>query len=219
MRIRRAKRKQTRHGGFYRLVHKLQHPDITVPGASDISFSGTQAAGSSPFTLSEIPNIASYEALFTHYRISGIRVDYIPREPVNTTAYNSTTEEHSSPMDILTVIEPTQFSSVTTTTPTYSNLLNWGNVRIRTFNRRQSVFFRPYVSLDALEQGSSTVIASAFSLKRSPWIDLFNGNGQVVAGSSIEHLGLMTGFNNPGSLDSLVGVYVTYYVQFKGRRI
>jgi hypothetical protein len=157
------------------------------------------------FRLADLPQYASWTALFDQYRISRISVSFIPsRAP---TALASTTTDVAQPalqfwyavdLDDSTVVSP------------LTALMQYENVRCHTFDgtKPMTVSFKPHIAVAAYS-GAFTSYAN----QSSQWIDC--GSPDVL------HYGLKYGFpclNSTSASIPYLSIVCTYYVEFKSVR-
>jgi len=133
------------------------------------------------------------------------------RNPVNTTSYDSTTQQQTQVGDLLTLVDKTIEADAGVTTPTYAAMVNYGNVKIRRLTGKRSVFFNP-TTFVAGYTGAGTIAPQYPKTKQ--WIQ----TKEDTSGTTPQY-GLFTGVDNPGTLPLALGVYITYYVQFKSRKL
>lgn len=194
-----------KHGQFQFLKHKLQGADLVLTA-------GTTGQSIVNFNLTLVPNFADYTAIYEQYRIVGIKFELLPRENVNT-ATSTQALDHA---DIVTVIDSTEVSLPGATPPTYSSLINYGNVKRTMSNRRHVRYFRPAVLVPSYISGTigGTTTPMTFGVmpRYRQWIDTGEPN--------VPHLGLIVGYNATTTQVAInMSTWVTYYVQFKERKV
>lgn len=197
---RRRRSTVSKRGDFYQMKHMVQYSDITAAANStSVGFVG--------FNASEIPNWADFSAIWEQYRITGIKVRFIPRTTVSALSYDGTTAETERVTEICSVLDFTEDFLPTATPPTYAQQINYGNVKITHGNREHHRFLKPSV----LVPSYITATTTANCPRRKVWID--------TEEDTVPHLGMAYGINSTSGFSTTLGVYVTYWVQFKGRRL
>lgn len=177
----------------------------------------TPSASSTPgfwtyqsWSLSQLPDVANYTALFDQYKINGVKVVYRPRydgfNGADTTdiVLPGTTAQGSTQAHIIADTNSQVTPSGTYTSTTLNTFMENGNVRTYSGSKAFSVYYRPKIG-QSLTTSSTRVTA--------PWIDTTN--------STIPHYGHHLFFTDTG----LTGVfnqafdqYVTFYFQCRGMR-
>jgi len=198
------------------MKHIMQLPDINVAAA------GTSVVPNPiTFTFEQLPAqvVANMQSQFNQYRIRGVKYMLKPRQPVNTSMWDTTTGAVIDTFvpEVISVIDHTELAFPTATTPSYASLLNYATMKLTRGNRPHSRFVKPTVLVPAYVSGAITDTGGAGTLtgygvqpKRAGWID--------IAEDHVPHLGLMIGFDNQGTQTVSMGVYVNYYIEFRGRK-
>lgn len=167
------------------------------------------------FTLGDLPDLASYVAMFDTARINAIKVEFHPR--FDSFAGNDTTDTvlpgitNQAGTRMSFVVDPKSNLVPTGSylSSTYNGFLEQGGVRTRTGNRPFSVYFKPHVNYNiggALGQAR----------KRAPALQLADPNSQTVAHTGFHMFAWDQSFN--GSFGNSFDIIVSFYMTFRGMR-
>lgn len=194
-----------KHGQFQFLKHRLQ-------GADFVMTSGSTGSAIVNFNLTLVPNQADYTAIYEQYRIVGIKFELIPRLNVNT----DTTTTSIALNDVVSVIDNSEAALPAATPPSFSSLINYGNMKRTMSNQRHVRYFRPSVLVPSYISGTigGTTTPMTFGVmpKFKQWIDTSEPN--------IPLLGLFLGYNASDSQANVnMSTWITYYIQFKDRKV
>lgn len=208
----RAYKRRQRNGDVYSIKHLKVYEDVICGASNSIAFPVA-------IKLNELPEdiVNSLTITFDFYRIRGIKIQWFPREVVNTPA-----DGEEAPVnaigEFVTVVEPSEkFSSDFGESLTYTDLLNFSTMKMTRNNRTHTRFFRPSAMVPAYASGNHSDTGGTGTLtgyglvpKQSPWIG--------TEFTAVPHVGCYYGAICPGG-GSTWGYYVTYYVDFKNRAI
>lgn len=156
------------------------------------------------FTAADIPQIATFAALFDCYKISKLVVKLIPVVSQYTQGANSTAAVAAQPQWLSTVIDYDDFAVPTTE----GELLQYQTFKQSHPNKLHKRVFTPAISMQAYKTGGTTI---AYSQAKQKWLD--------AANTDVEHYGLKGLINGPANsatqVQSAWKVYVTAYISFK----
>lgn len=158
---------------------------------------GTTQYFGTGFTLSSVPNSASYTGLFDQYRLTKIQVKFI-QSFVNVVA-----APNSVGQPVMYIVSDMDDATPPTS---ISQIIEREGARILNFSGAKSVHthtLTPYVASADLD--SSLVLRSS-SVRKSPWLNCSYNN--------ISHFGLKYAFDNL-PLNAQINLYVTYYFECK----
>lgn len=168
------------------------------------TFSGSNLTGLnapvlavSAFKLSDLPNYAEYQNLFTLYRIRGVQIKfYLLTDPSAQTAANSITPKLYWKKDYVNTIAPT----------TLAALKENSNTKVRSFspNRPITVYIKP-----ASTEYDITATGVVSSYGAPQW-----GKSYNVLDSEIRHLGLQWAIDYLPSTQ-VIGTDLTYYLELR----
>lgn len=167
------------------------------------------------FVLSDLPDLASYVAMFDTARINAIRVDFHPR--FDNFAGNDTvdvappgiTNQAGTRMSVVIDPKSNLVPSGTYTVGTYNGFLEQGRVRTYTGNRPFKVYFVPNVNYNLGAVAGQT-------RRRAPALQLSDANSQTVSHTGFHIFAWDQAFN--GSFGNSFDLIVTFYLTFKGMR-
>lgn len=208
---------------FKQTFHPLA-ANVTTDANCHYSFGGTGAVGSgtlygpatgdlSPagyfamkFTAADLPQFASFSALFDAYRINKVVVQFIPYNypyQIGNTAANLAAQ----PQWLSTVIDYDDAALLATE----GSLLEYETFKQARPGSTHTRSLVPAVSIEAFKTSGTTI---GYSQHRKQWIDAAYGD--------VEHYGLKGLINGPAlQADQVQGawkVYVTMYITWKQTR-
>lgn len=157
------------------------------------------------FTLADLVQSTSFTALYDQYRITDIVTTFIINN-VNAVSYNVATAGTIATSALFYAVD---LDDATVVTP-LTSLMEYENVQCEplALGKAFSVHFKPHVALAAYS-GTFTSYANA----GSHWLD--------CGSPAIQHYGLKFGLPSPNNISntpSLITIYNTYTVEFKGVR-
>lgn len=187
--------------GFLKVIQKVLTQE-TIP-------SGPHPTGwvvKRKYEISEIPQFATYSALFDQYRITGVKTTWLPTTNTNDTANVGGTFISSIDLD--------GDSTITT----FDDILQCSNSKTSAWSSTggmtpyKKVFLKPR-NRDALVRDicNNVPVLSTTLGPRNAWIDL-GDRGRT------EHFGLVTGWffgNAQLNEDQELNIITTYYIQFR----
>lgn len=167
------------------------------------------------FTLSQLPDLASYVAMFDTARINAIKVEFHPR--FDNFAGNDTTDvaapgitnQAGTRMSIVVDPKSSLVPTGTYTSANYNGFLEQGRVRTKQGNRPFSVYFKPNVNYNL-----GAIVGQ--SRKRAPALQIADANSQTVSHTGFHIFAWDQSFN--GSFGNSYDLLVTYYMTFRGMR-
>lgn len=161
-------------------------------------------------TLSMLPSLSEFQALFDQYKLSAIKITLRPR--YDNFAGNDTTDvtlpgtTAQGGTNVHVLIDPDSTTTVPTGTYTSGNLntfLENGSVRSYTGLKPINIYWKPKVG-QVMSVGEARV--------KAPWA------GTTTSPSQIPHHGVhifLQDTNFTGTFNQSFDVFVTYYMQFK----
>lgn len=180
---------------------------------------GTAAVGNFwkyySFSLSQLPDLASYTAMFDTARINAIRVQFHPR--FDNFAGNDTTDvvapgvtnQAGSRLSIVIDQKSNLVPAGAYTSGTYNGFLEQGRVRTHQGVKPFSVYFKPNVNYAIGILGGS-------ARRRAPYLQVADAASQSVAHTGFHAFAWDQNFN--GSFGNSWDLLVTYYMTFRGMR-
>ena len=200
MKTRAAKRINRSAAGVHYFKRKFVVANITA------STSGagvqTNARGALTFALSSLPSASEFTALFDQYKITGVKLDFIPfGDTVNVPITGSGTTSLMSPGGPLILAADYDDDS---TPAAASNLLEYQACKVIPVPRRHRMYIKPKFATE-IYNGVTTGYGA-----RSGWLDCAN--------SGVTHYGVKYWMNAPSALSSSYSyqVWATMYFACKG---
>lgn len=155
----------------------------------------TDVFGATGFQLSSLPNYTEFTALFDMYKITGVKVTYMPR------ANSAEAGTNQGLVKFFSVIDYDD-----TTAPTAINdLLQYESLKVSNSSRDHTRFLKPKIARAIYQSGVSTAYGAS-----TGWIDCDN--------ASVPHYGLKYALQQLPSGNQSFDVKITYYLAFKNVR-
>lgn len=174
------------------------------PASGDLSPAGYFAMR---FTLADLPQVASFTALFDAYRINKVVVSFQNYSNVTNQATNTPANLGAQPQWLSTVVDYDD----TTLLTTEGSLLEYETFKQTPPYEKHVRVLVPAVSMEAFKTSGTTI---GYSQHKKQWID--------AAYTDVEHYGIKGLINGPAvqadQVQSAWKVYVTAYVSFKQTR-
>lgn len=165
----------------------------------------TESHGSFSFKLSDLASSADFTGLFDRYRLTKVRMRFIPRISQQSVAGAQVATTQESP-PIITVIDYDDAA----TTADYTTLVQYENATVHQAFKPFTVIIRPRFAVAAYGAG---VFTSYANMSDKTWLD--------VASPDIQYYGLKwatTVYSNTNSGNQYYDVFMDYYLQFKNPR-
>jgi len=172
------------------LVHKFKR-SVFYSG----SFAGstiTDTFGGIRFRLVDVPGSAEFTSLFDQYKITGVKVSFLPRGNVGEVGTNQ------GIVKFFTAIDYDDITALTS----INDLLQYENAKTTRSTQDHSRFLRPKVA--ALAYQSS--VGNAY-MPRTGWIDCNN--------TTVEHYGIKWALQQLPVGSQTFDVKIDYYLSFK----
>lgn len=174
---------------------------------STFTLSNTWTGAQWVFRLDKLPDFAEFNSLFTHYRINGVRMTFIPHSD----SLDSTTQINA----VKYITTPRLYTYVDRDAqpPTSSEnaVIQHSDLKII---REPLKPFTVYVKNPAVAEGLQTTSSVAYSgVRPATWISCDS--------PSVNHYGAVTGGILPftaGAATLAYNVICTYYLQFRGNQ-
>lgn len=164
----------------------------------------------STITLSDLPNVTEYTALFDQYKINAVKVTFRPRydnfagnDTVDTTL-PGTTAQGMTRVHVINDPDSTLTPTGAYTSATLNSFLEQGNVRTYDGTKPFSVYYRPKI-VNSLTTGTNNI--------RAPWIN--------TSSPSVSHRGFhyfMQDVNLTGTFNQAFDIFVTMYFMCKNSK-
>jgi len=164
----------------------------------------------STISLSDVPNVSEYTALFDQYKINAVKVTWRPRydnfagnDTVDVTL-PGTTAQGLTRVHIINDPDSTITPSGAYSAATLNSFLENGNVRTYDGTKPFSVYYRPKIT-NSLTTGTNNI--------RAPWIN--------ASSPSVSHRGFhyfMQDVNLTGTFNQAFDIFVTMYFMCKNAK-
>lgn len=200
--IKRASRRLTERKlySFKRTCELAANNGTSNFGDNAIFDSSGRAAGNFKFALSDLPSVSDFTNLFEMYKITGVKLKFIPTQGTQANATLAT----SAPV-LMNPLAICVDRGYTATAPTFNTLMENQDVRVMSSLKPFKVWIsgpKAYSPADGLTTASMI----------NPWIDA----GQ----NAVHHYGLRYAFeSNTGATNTTTvtfRVFATYYIKAKG---
>lgn len=143
------------------------------------------------FKLSDLPSSSEFTDLFDQYKISGVKVEFIPRG-------NSSDLDDGHTRLLYTAIDRTDDAS-----PTLNGISQYQSMRKTPLTRRHKRYFKPAVLTSVATDPELTT--TSLGSKWNQWIN--------TAYPDVEHLGLKLFIAQlGGDIDLTLDMVITYYI-------
>lgn len=188
-RLARAGMRNTKNG-----IYSFQR----VAQIGDVTSSTVDVFGAFSFQLDDIPNYTEFAALYDQYKITGIKLMFIPDQTVS--------DSTGSVLTTANFIHVVDFDDETVPTST-NQLFEYQNVKINNFNRTVIRYFKPSMAT-GIYNGSAIVTGGN---RKAGWIDT-----SVV---TIPHYGFKYAMTaSTASRLQTFRVYAKFYIKCKNVR-
>lgn len=164
----------------------------------------TPATGALSFSLSSLPNASEFTSLFDQYKITGVKLDFIPfgdsvNLPLASMSGSSSVMSPGGPLILAVDYDDN------TTPAVASQLLEYQTCKVIPIPRRHRMYIRPKFATEVYRSG----VASGYGA-RSGWLDCSN--------SDVPHYGVKYYMNAPSAFSSSFNyqVWATMYFSVKG---
>lgn len=158
------------------------------------------------FTLTDIPDATSYAQLYDQYKITGVKVQIMPEQTVNTQG------PAGSGNFVIPTLTYSYDSTDADTSWSETDLMQRENARSVLLNRPVSIFVRPKPNM--VEAHGTQFLMPRY---KTLWLSTHRGTKDI---DTTSHYGLKYIVGNGGgsSQNSYFRVITTYYVSFKQGR-
>lgn len=155
--------------------------------------------------ISDLPDLASYQALFDQYKINAVKYTFRPR--YDTVTASATGTNPTSTMHVIKDPESTVTPSGTYTGANVNSFLENGNVRSYTTNKPFSVYYRPKIYQSVSSTGTGSALTGPKYLN-------------LNTDTTVRHRGFHVFWQQQAMATStqLLDVFVTLYITLRGQR-
>lgn len=162
-------------------------------------------------TMSALPNLAEYQALFEQYRINALKYEFFPRMQDVNTRQDASGTTRNCPL-IWICKDKTMGPGNIPTGPWDRNFLNKllenGNGRVYRGDKKFTIFIkRPHI-LEQVSSGATRTVGPQ-------WLDLNDVNGTITNHRGFHMFAYNTTFDTATLIAQNMDVMVTYYLQFR----
>ena len=169
-----ARGRRARRAGFRRAFRKVGNPMPTFSEMFKPDPLTATTGGTFQYSISQVPQIASYTALYRMYRILRAQIILVPRQITNTTG-GASSSDYGQPAQLTYAIND---SSDATSPGAQIDVLESNGAKVRLLNRPLKLSFRPVADLNVNANSSGGVVP--INLSPSTFISLDQTGPNVI---------------------------------------
>lgn len=189
-------------GQVHRFIEKTQLPSIGVSA-------GSSAPGVITYKLNDLTNAASFKSLFDLYKLTGVKLTFIPLFNTSQTSdLNTLSQAGTLPM---LYVAPNRDPYVPAPT-SVADILNDDGCKIIRLTKPVSMYIKSPKPNLLTDSGAAIPLQTNVSTQF--WLTT-GGNGQVVDQSSVPHHGHRFFLTNNATSEVVIQVYAKYYFAMK----
>lgn len=193
--------------GFRRAFRKVANPMPVFTEMLQTDGLTATAGGCFQYSINQVPQYASYKALYRQYRIVAATVILLPRQVTNTTG-GATITDYGQPPQIVYALNESSDAVVPTTK---LEVLESNGAKVRLLTQPLKIKFRPVADLNVNINGAMGGIVP-INLGRDKFIGFDNDGSDVI------HRGVDFWYENWSSAPLATDVYVKITFQLRDPR-